>query len=308
MKSKNKIINIFKKDDDSKDNFYNNYNINEKIEYLDEDYEEGIENISIDEIDKEVEKEFFLDQNRIDELKAPEEMKTWVKDAIERVEKEKKIEKRKKAILGMAASITVILSVGVYNPALAHNMPTVEKILKEINKTLKVDEIAAITGIDSIIPKATVDKDNKIKFVKPSNYKINKIDGESTEKDEIDVEENAPVDVNEIAQKMPVGEYESVQFIHKMANTIIKAGDNRKYGEIQITPTNIKIAQAVVKNINNIEAQNYLNNELHKWSEGNFDNGVAVHNYVWHMLDGEIGKAISLDYERIESIKNIYFK
>ena len=41
---------------------------------------------------------------------------------------------------------------------------------------------------------------------------------------------------------------------------------------------------------------------------GDFENGVLVHNYVWHMLDGNIGKALSLDTYEVNKIKSKYFK
>ena len=103
-------------------------------------------------------------------------------------------------------------------------------------------------------------------------------------------------------------EYEVVNIIHQMSNSIIKPADGKKYGVIEITPEKIDIVLNSLQNINNEGARNYLENELTKWKEGNFSNGVQVHNYVWHMLDGQIGIASSLDEDAISKTKKKYFK
>ena len=75
-----------------------------------------------------------------------------------------------------------------------------------------------------------------------------------------------------------------------------------------INPKTIDIALNSLKNIGDEEARNYLHYELSKWKNGDFENGVLVHNYVWHMLDGNIGKALSLDTYEVNKIKSKYFK
>ena len=64
---------------------------------------------------------------------------------------------------------------------LAHKVPFLEKILKTINDTLKIDEISYFIGLDKIAPKATLDESNKVKFIKPSEYKVNKLYNEGGE-------------------------------------------------------------------------------------------------------------------------------
>ena len=75
-----------------------------------------------------------------------------------------------------------------------------------------------------------------------------------------------------------------------------------------INPKTIDIALNSLKNIGDEEARNYLHYELSKWKNGDFEIGVLVHNYVWHMLDGNIGKALSLDTYEVNKIKSKYFK
>ena len=129
-----------------------------------------LEEISVEELDLEM-NEFYIDDEKINSIKAPSNMKIWVRDAIDKAEVDMKKHKRKKQIIASAASIAVIFLIGVYNPVLAHKVPFLEKILKTINDTLKIDEISYFIGLDKIAPKATLDESNKVKFIKPSEYR-----------------------------------------------------------------------------------------------------------------------------------------
>ena len=51
----------------------------------------------------------------------------------------------------------------------------------------------------------------------------------------------------------------------------------------------------------------HLRNSLIKWQDGDFSNAVDVHNYVWEMLDGTVGKAKELDKDKIQEIINEYY-
>ena len=51
----------------------------------------------------------------------------------------------------------------------------------------------------------------------------------------------------------------------------------------------------------------HLRNSLTKWKKGDFSNAVKVHNYVWEMLGGNVGKAEELDNDQINKIINKYY-
>lgn len=87
-------------------------------------------------------------------------------------------------------------------------------------------------------------------------------------------------------------------YVHHMANTIIIAVDGKINGIEKITMESIDKALGLVQGVDE-----YLYNEINKWKEGDFSNGVDVHNYVWKELDGEIGKANSLDEAAIDAVK-----
>lgn len=261
-----------------------------------------IDSITIEEIDKEIEN-FYIDKEKINNIKFEFDKDLIIKEAIDKAEEDIKKEKNKKIISKVAVGIAVILSIGIYNPALAYNIPPIMNVLENINNLLHVDEIASYIGVDKIIPRAVVDDENKVKFVKPTKYKI---ENDHTEIVGLDNElENSPevLEISEINSQ-----YSVVDFIHRMSNKIIKPIDGRKNGSIDINPQNIDIALNSLKNIGNEEARNYLYYELSKWKNGDFENAVLVHNYVWHMLDGDIGKALSLDTNEVNKIKSKYFK
>lgn len=87
------------------------------------------------------------------------------------------------------------------------------------------------------------------------------------------------------------------QTVHHMANTIIIADDGQIWGQNEIT------REAVTQMVNELKGRDdYLSDELKKWLELDFSNGVEVHNYVWDKLDGNIGKAKGLNQEKIQQV------
>lgn len=256
--------------------------------------ENELEEINIEELDLEM-KAFYIDNEKLSSIKAPGDMKLWVKDAIDKAEADMNKNKMKKQLIASVASIAVIFSIGVYNPVLAHKVPLLENVLKTINDNLKIDEISYFIGLDKIAPKATLDENDKVKFIKPSEYKINSIDDGNILEDSND------------KMEVPKTEYLEVQFIHKMSNSIINPIDNRKYGKINITPDTIELAIKGLELIKSEKVRGHLSTELNKWKNGEFENAVEVHNYVWYILGGEVGKAIFIKYEEVENIQNTYF-
>ncbi|WP_018589373.1 DUF6241 domain-containing protein [Terrisporobacter glycolicus] len=251
---------------------------------------ENMDDMAMEEIDKEM-NDFYIDKEKIDDIKYSFDKDSIIKNAIDKAEGDISKSKNKKRYVKIVASIVILLSIGVYSPALAYYVKPVMVALEKINDVLKVDEISAALELDTIIPKAVVE-DNKIHFVKITRYKVDK-----------KKESNDSNNKNTVYD-----EYGVVNFIHKMSNQIINPADGKKFGVIKITPKNIEIALNSINNIKNKEAKEYLEKELTKWKNGNFNNAVEVHNYVWHMLDGQIGIASTLDKKEINKIKEKYFK
>lgn len=255
---------------------------------------ENINYMTMEEIDKEM-NDFYIDKEKIDDIKYSFDKESIIKDAIDKAEADISKSKNKKRYVKIAASIVILLSIGVYSPALAYYVKPIMTALQKINDVLKIDEISAALELDTIIPKAVVE-DNKIHFVKITRYKVDK------------TEENDDNNKGSNNKNIVYDEYGVVNFIHKMSNQIINPADGKKFGVVKITPKNIEIALNSINNIKNKEAREYLERELTKWKSGNFNNAVEVHNYVWHMLDGQIGIASTLDEKEINKIKEKYFK
>ncbi|WP_434798993.1 DUF6241 domain-containing protein [Terrisporobacter vanillatitrophus] len=254
---------------------------------------ENMDNMTMEEIDKEM-NDFYIDKEKIENMKYNFDKESIIKDAIDKAEVDMAKRKNKKRYVKIAASIVILLCVGVYNPALAYGIKPVMTVLEKVNDVLKIDEISAALELDTIIPKAVIE-DNKINFIKITRYKVNKTK-ESNDSNK-DNNKNTVYD-----------EYGVVNFIHQMSNQIINPADGKKFGVIKITPKNIEIVLNSIDNIKNKEAREYLEKELTKWKNGNFNNAVEVHNYVWHMLDGQIGIASTLNEKEINKIKEKYFK
>lgn len=283
---------------------YNSIDENIYDEFVD------IDSITIEEIDKEIE-DFYIDKEKINNIKFNFDKESIIKDAIDKAEKDIQKRKHRSRILKVASGIIVILSIGVYSPALAHNMPPVMKVLEIINDALNVDEITSFIGVDKIIPRAVINSDNNLKFIKPTGYKVSQEYTqleESSQQNEDSQEGIVENESNKNNTMVLSSSYEVVNFIHRMSNQIINPIDGKKNGVIEITPENIDIALNSLYYIYYDEAREYLYNELSKWKNGDFNNGVLVHNYVWNLLDGNIGRALSLDKVQITKIKLKYFR
>ena len=122
----------------------------------------------------------------------------------------------------------------------------------------------------------------------------NKVIGNNEENSEEESSEEKGNTITVDEQRM----IEINEYVHHMANTIILAVDGKINGTKQITMETIDEALSMVKDVDW-----YLYEEISKWKDGDFSNGVEVHNYVWKNLDGEIGKANKLDEEAVQAVK-----
>lgn len=121
--------------------------------------------------------------------------------------------------------------------------------------------------------------------------KVNEINDSKNSKKENEVIENENVAV------VPMDLTQCYQKVHHMANTIIIADDGQIWGQNEIT------REAVTQIVNEVKGQDdYLSEQLKKWLELDFSNGVEIHNYVWNKLDGNIGKARELNEEKVEQV------
>ena len=126
------------------------------------------------------------------------------------------------------------------------------------------------------------------------NFAFDKVSEINEEKNS--EKKNEVVESEDVAQAI-MDLTQCYQTVHHMANTIIIADDGQIWGQNEIT------REAVTQMVNELKGRDdYLSDELKKWLELDFSNGVEVHNYVWDKLDGNIGKAKDLNQEKIQQV------
>ncbi|MDU4935687.1 MAG: DUF6241 domain-containing protein [Peptostreptococcaceae bacterium] len=226
-------------------------------------------------------KYFDINLNKIDSIQIPD-LNKISKKTIKKVTKERY--EFDKVLIGnvMVLFLLVGSMASVYNPALTYKVPILYKFFININESLNIDFIASLLSLDKVIPKVDINESGKLEIVEDPNI------------------------IKEEFVKTPNNSKEALDLIHSLANTIIKA--QHKWGSTEITPKTIEIALKGVELIDDEYHRLYLRNGLKKWSEGDFSNGVELHNYVWDRLDGSIGIAEELDELMIDKIMNEHFK
>ncbi|MFY9533373.1 DUF6241 domain-containing protein, partial [Clostridium sp.] len=82
------------------------------------------------------------------------------------------------------------------------------------------------------------------------------------------------------------------------ANTIIIAENEEIWEEIEIDKGFLIETVPLLKG-----KDDYLYKELLKWDDLDFSNAVEVHNYVWEKLGGTVGKAIAINEDAVQALK-----
>lgn len=85
-------------------------------------------------------------------------------------------------------------------------------------------------------------------------------------------------------------------YIHQMTNSVIKA--DQKWGLVKITKGSIEKVKSSDIYADDSKVKQYID----EWENGNFANSDKFHNYVWGKLGGTIGKARSIDNNKIEEV------
>lgn len=121
----------------------------------------------------------------------------------------------------------------------------------------------------------------------------------------VKVSENFWDDYNTQYKKEMHQKEELVHKVHRLANSVIIARDNLKYGELEASPENL---DDVIKQIE--ETDGWLKmrvlDSLKEWRKGNFVDTVKVHNIIWNKLEGNIGKAIDVDQAEVDRLLEKY--
>ncbi|WP_455540156.1 DUF6241 domain-containing protein [Terrisporobacter sp.] len=226
---------------------------------------------------KEYIKDFNIDKSALDSIEIPKDLKKSVNSSFDGVKKEKRKNIRYTILDLLIVSIVILPIVGVINPKLFKNIPTIYPTLSSINKLIQIDNIKSIMGL-------------------------------SDDKEVVEGNESSQANTVYIKEKditKPTSNNEAVKLIHSLANTLVKA--DYKWQCSEVTPKTIKLALKGVEEINDDYDRMHLRNSITKWEKGDFSNAVEVHNYVWEMLGGTVGKAEQLNNDEINKIINKYY-
>lgn len=236
-------------------------------------------NIEVErDIDKDIDeyiKEFTIDNNTLDSISIPNNLEVSVKSPFREVKKEKRKNIRYKILDIILVLIILLPVIGVVHPKVFVKIPKIYNVFENINEFIQIDNLKSFIGIGKEVVEGSV----------------------SSSRETIYIEEKEVV--------IPKSNNEAIKLIHSLANTLVIA--EYKWQCSEVTPKTIDKALKGVEEIKDDYNRMHLRNSLTKWKNGDFSNAVEVHNYVWEMLDGSVGKAEELDKDQIQSILNKYY-
>lgn len=105
----------------------------------------------------------------------------------------------------------------------------------------------------------------------------------------------------EVTQEVEV-KYTDLQVadkMHDMANGLIVPGDGKRWNTIDMDKKNIADVQKMLENSEDFDEKDELLQIINAWSQGDFTNIVDDHNFVWNMLDGNVGEASGINEEKV---------
>ncbi|TWT05905.1 DUF6241 domain-containing protein [Planomicrobium sp. CPCC 101079] len=108
-----------------------------------------------------------------------------------------------------------------------------------------------------------------------------------TEVEEVSKESNAGGSEEDMDEKR------IQKYVHLMTHQKVEAKE--KWGAVEITPENIENLLTIVEmNQDQYEHAEYYKEVLTQWQKGDFSNAVEVHNYIWQLNGGTVGRATGL--------------
>lgn len=220
-------------------------------------------------------KEFTIDNRALDLISIPDSLENSVRLPFKEAKKEKRKNILYKILDIAIVGIILLPIIGVMYPKVFVKAPKVYNVFEKMNKFIEIDNLKSFIGL---------------------------------EKEVIEGGSSSPVETVYIEEKdvvKPKSNNEAIKLIHSLANTLVEA--KYKWQCSEVTPKTIDLALKGIEKIKDDYDRMHLRNSLKKWKDGDFSNAVNVHNYVWEMLDGSMGKAEKLDNDKIQKILNEYY-
>ena len=243
-----------------------------------------LNNLDLDEIEMEINldryikryiKEFYIDSRALELISIPNDLNDFVESPLREIKNEK-IKNIPYIILDIFLVCIILLpTIGTFYPKVFVKVPKVHNAFENINEFIKLDNLKSFISMEKEVVEGS---------------------GSSSI-------ETVYIEEKDVAK--PKNNNEAIKLIHSLANTLVEA--DYKWECTEVTPKTIGIALEGVEEIKDDYDRMHLRNALTKWINGDFSNAVNVHNYVWEMLDGNIGKAEKLDKNEIQDILNEYY-
>lgn len=231
--------------------------------------------INIDRDIAEYMEEFSVDENDFNLIPIPMDIEKSAKLSFRQAKDKKRKNLQYKVLDVILVCIILLPIIGVIYPKVFVHSPKVYNVFEDINQFIQIDNLKSFLGIGKEVIEGSARSSRETIYIAEENI------------------------------EKPTNNNEAIKLIHSLANTLVVAEYKWQCGEV--TPKTINLALKGVEKIKDPYDRMHLRNSLEKWKDGDFSNSVDVHNYVWEMLDGSVGKAEELDKDKIQNILNKYY-
>ncbi|QGH33728.1 hypothetical protein GI584_06720 [Gracilibacillus salitolerans] len=166
------------------------------------------------------------------------------------------------------------------------------KLIGIISWVVALGLAVGVLGFAIFIVFALLSEDDVAKEDEPQEEKTTEVDAASEVSEEDIEEEVQEVDTDNIQSEINFRDT-----LHHMTHQKVHAED--KWGAVEITDERIELMLETVKN-SDFTHRDYYIEALTAWQNGDFSNAVEVHNYIWELKDGNVGRALRLYSEEEE--------
>ncbi len=144
----------------------------------------------------------------------------------------------------------------------------------------------AVIGLAIFIVFALISEDN---VEEASQEKVEEVeesaaDHEAQEREQESIEE----EVQEVVAEEMLSESAYMDTLHKMTHQKVYADE--KWGAVEITEERVDLLWNIARE-SEFSHRDFYMETLNAWKDGDFNNVVQVHNFIWEIQNGSIGRA-----------------
>lgn len=171
------------------------------------------------------------------------------------------------------------------------------KLLGIIGWFVAIGFAIGILGLAIFVGFALLSEGDVAKEDQPQEESAMKEETEEKKKEEEREQEDIEEEVQEVHVEKIKSEENFMDILHHMTHQKVHAED--KWGAVEITDERIELMLEIAEN-SNFTHRNFYMETLTEWQNGDFSNAVEVHNYIWELQNGNIGRALRLFTEEEE--------